>query len=254
MKPLVFLVGICVATATPVPSLPAADSPLSRGQILVAELRDARPVEDVEVRGWIRRRDADGHRTSIPFRYRTRTGTAAWETIYETEGGAGVPAQRLTVIHAEGQPNRYRLEGLPPSTNAPVQELTGDAAMVPFAGSDFWLADLGLEYFHWAEHRLDDEARIRMRKGRPCKVLESVNPTPGARGYTRVRSWVDRETGKPILAEAYGPGRKLLREFEIGGVTKVNGVWQLKNMEMRDLRADSVTVLEFQYEQRADAN
>ncbi len=251
MNRLFVLLGLCAAAAT---SLPAADSTLSRGQILVNELRDARPIEDIEVRGVIRRRDAEGRRTSTPFRYRTRTGAETWETIYETEGGAGVPAQRLTVIHAPGQPNRYRLEGLPPSTNAPPQELAGDAAMVPFAGSDFWLADLGLEYFHWAEHRLDDAARIRMRKGRPCKVLESVNRAPGARGYTRVRSWIDRETGKPILAEAYGSDRKLLREFEIGGVTKVDGVWQLKNMEMRDLQADSVTVLEFQYEQRADAD
>jgi hypothetical protein len=94
------------------------------------------------------------------------------------------------------------------------------------------------------------EAKIRMRKGRPCHVLESRNPEPGAKGYTRVVSYIDRETGKPILAEAFGPDGKVQKEFEIGGVTRVDGVWQLKNMEMRDLKADSVTVLEFQYEQK----
>ena len=123
--------------------------------------------------------------------------------------------------------------------------------MIPFAHSDFWLADLGLEFLHWPEQRIVEEAKIRMRKGRPCKVLESVNPRRGAAGYTRVRSWIDAKTGKPILAEAYGPDNKLLKEFEVGSVAKVHGKWELKNMEMRDAKTDSQTVLEFQYEQNA---
>lgn len=122
--------------------------------------------------------------------------------------------------------------------------------MVPFASSDFWLADLGLQFLHWPQQRIVQEARIRMRKGRPCRVLESRNPVAGAKGYVRVVSWIDRETGKPILAEAYGAEGKLMKEFEIGGVTRVNGVWQLKNLEMRNVVEDSVTVLEFQYEQK----
>ena len=26
--------------------------------------------------------------------------------------------------------------------------------MTPFAGSDFWVADLGLEFFHWPEQKV----------------------------------------------------------------------------------------------------
>jgi hypothetical protein len=123
--------------------------------------------------------------------------------------------------------------------------------MVPFANSDFWLADLGLEFLHWPEQRIVQEARIKMRKGRPCKVLESINPRPGAAGYTRVRSWIDAEKMQPILAEAYAPDNTLIKEFEIGSVTKVNGHWELKNMEMRNAKTDTQTVLEFKYEQKA---
>src|SRR5947207_4539217 len=112
------------------------------------------------------------------------------------------------------------------------------------------MTDLGLESLHWPEQRIVEEAKIRMRKGRPCKVLESINPRPGALGYTRVRSWIDAEKRQPILAEAYGPDNKLMKAFEIGSVTKVNGRWELKNMEMRNARTDSLTVLEFKYEQK----
>ena len=59
------------------------------------------------------------------------------------------------------------------------------------------------------------------------------------------------EKRQPILAQAYGPDNKLIKEFEIGSVMKVNGQWELKNMEMRNSRTDSATVLEFSYEQRA---
>jgi hypothetical protein len=103
-----------------------------------------------------------------------------------------------------------------------------------------------MEFLYWPSQRIVEEANIRMRKGRPCRVLESVNPA--GRGYVRVRAWIDRETGKPILAEAYDANGRRVKVFEIGSVTKVNGRWELKNMEMRSERLDTLTVFEFKYE------
>ncbi len=100
--------------------------------------------------------------------------------------------------------------------------------------------------------RIVHEAKIKMRKSRPCNVLESINPAPNAAGYARVRSWIDAESGGVILAEAYGPDNQLLKEFEVGGLTKVSGRWELKDMEMRTAKTDSKTVLEFKYEQKAE--
>ena len=34
------------------------------------------------------------------------------------------------------------------------RELSGDGTMIPFVGSDFWLGDLGLEFFHWPEQKV----------------------------------------------------------------------------------------------------
>jgi hypothetical protein len=227
-----------------------ADDGFDEGQALAAELRGAPPTESVEVRGLIRVRQPRLARRSYPFTYRVELVANDWCSIYETTGGPGVDPQRVTVVRRPDGPNRYRLEITPSGgTEAVGSWLEGDGAMIPFAGSDFWLADLGLDYLHWPEQRLMKELRIRMRKGRPCQILESRNPNPPPRGYSRVISWVDRETGKPILAEAYGADGRLLKEFEVGGVTKVDGVWELKNLEMRNVRDDSRTILEFNYRQ-----
>jgi len=241
---------VALAAARATHPAPAPSSP--EGLALAEDLRSAKPTENLEVKGWIRLRDAEGRRSRTPFRYRVEVGEQSWRSVYETSGEGPLPAERLVVIHANTAPNRYELSrasGAGAASPGP-EVLTGDQAMIPFAGADFWLADLGREFLWWPEHRIVEEARIKMRKGRPCKVLESRNPQPDAKGYTRVRSWIDTKTGGIIIAEAYGPDGKLMKEFEIGGLTKVNEVWELKDMEMRNARTDSQTVFEFKYEKK----
>jgi hypothetical protein len=221
------------------------------GQALAKELRESVPAGETDVQGMIRIRDGDGRRRSLPFQYQVRLTADGWRSIYETSGGGVTTPQRLTVVHRPGRPNEYILETIAAGEGERVvTQLTGDEAMVPFAGSDFWLADLGLEYLHWPHHVIRRDLRITRRKGRPCQILESRTDTPNPEGYSRVVSWIDRETGQPIIAEAYGADGKRFKEFEVGGVTKVDGVWELKNLEMRNLRFDSRSVLEFSYSQR----
>ena len=82
--------------------------------------------------------------------------------------------------------------------------------MSPFAGSDFWIADLGLEFFHWPEQKI---LKKEFRRGRGCMVLESTNPNPSTNGYSRVDSWIDKESGGIVQAKAYDAKGKLLKEF-----------------------------------------
>ena len=227
-------------------------SAVSEGAALAAELRSAVPPNDLEVTGLIRVRHADGRRTSQPFRYRVVSRPDQWQHIYETFPSGTRQPVSLAVTHQLHAAPVYELSGRVDASGQPAGSvtLTGDRAMIPFADSDFWLADLGLEFLHWPEQRIDRNTRLTMRKGRSCRVLESINPRPGAAGYTRVRSWVDIKTGGIIIAEAYGSDNRPAKEFEIGGFTKVNDRWELKNLEMRDLRTDSRTILEFHYEGR----
>ena len=84
--------------------------------------------------------------------------------------------------------------------------------------------------------------------GRPCKVLESVNPHPEKGSYARVLSWIDAEMNSLIRAEAYDPNGRQMKLFSLRHFQKVNGHWQVKDMELLNRTDDSKTVLEFTFE------
>jgi hypothetical protein len=84
-----------------------------------------------------------------------------------------------------------------------------------------------------------------MKRGQACKVLESTNPEPFANGYSRVVSWIDNDTLGIVQAEAYDPKGKLLKEFAPKEFKKVDGQWQLQEMEIRNIQTGSRTRLEF---------
>jgi Outer membrane lipoprotein-sorting protein len=245
---------LCGFVASPRFLSAAADQPVvlseEEGRKLAAELQMTRPAEDLKIEGIFRIRRGDGRLSKVSFQYQFVGGSQSWHNIYRTAAGPDASAEELEVIHTVGQPNRYLY--LRQGINSSSRTLTGEAAMIPFANSDFWLADLGLEFLHWPDQRIVRDLRITMRKGRPCRVLDSHNPNPGAAGYARVRSWIDKENGGVILADAYGPDGKLLKQFEVGSATKVDGHWEIKKMEMRNEETDSRTILEFNYEAKED--
>src|SRR5207248_8585703 len=95
----------------------------AEGQALAAELRSARPTENLQIRGVLKIRDADGKRTTVPVRYRFSYSERSWQNIYETEAIGRVPAEKLVVVHTEDQPNRYlhsRADGIHNPPAAPV--------------------------------------------------------------------------------------------------------------------------------------
>jgi hypothetical protein len=112
----------------------------------------------------------------------------------------------------------------------------------PFANSDFWIGDLGLEFFHWPEQKILKRENSR---GRICKVLESTNPNPSTNGYSRVVSWIDEESGGIVHAEAFDAQNKLLKEFDPKSFKKVNGQWELQEMQIRNVQTASRSRIEF---------
>ena len=114
--------------------------------------------------------------------------------------------------------------------------------MLPFAGSDFWLGDLGLEFFHWPEQKI---LKKEVKRSRGCSVLESTNPDPSTNGYSRVVSWIDEESGGIVQAFAYDAQGRKLKEFYPKNFEKVNGQYQVQEMEMDNVQTGSRTRLEF---------
>lgn len=217
------------------------------GEQLAARLRALEPAQQLDVRGVLEHRDARGKRTRTPVRLHTRfLSEGAWENVYETLSADGSTRERLTVRHHPQEPNQYRLY-LASDTNSGDHLIAPNEIHRAFGDSDFSFLDLGLDFLHWPTQTILP-IRNAMRKGQSCYVLESRPNPDKATPYGRVVSWIDRDTGGIILAEAFDHGNQLLKHFSIGSIARINGRWELRDMEIRNQSADTKTRLEFRYE------
>jgi len=115
----------------------------------------------------------------------------------------------------------------------------------------FRIAALGLEFLQWPQQRL---LKKEMRKSRFCDVLESTNPRPAGEGYSRVISWVELEPPHGIVhADAYDVNGKLIKKFDPTEFEKVQGQYQLQEIEIRNLKTGSKTRIEFDLSQSKPA-
>jgi hypothetical protein len=238
------LLGQSALVAQSGPTAVAATAETTEGAALAAELRAARPIRSFTNSAILHLRAVDGHRTHVPITIRTVVPLKGdeWTVIYRAEPEAGPGhsgGQTLTLKHRAGLPSVFNLthDGSPAGT---VVSTNPDEA---FAGSDFSVSDLGLEFFHWPGQRVIHRDRPEMRKGRPCRILESTRP--GSTGCVRVRSWIDLEYRQPLMAEAYDIHGTLLKAFSVGSVKKVDGAWQLKDLEIVNESTGTLTRLEF---------
>lgn len=219
------------------------------GQKLAQELRIQRPGEG-DWKGTIRTRTRDRKNTSaIPVFGKVTLGDSTWTNTYLASGFDSKLAEQLTIVHAGAGPNTYWY-AVAPKTGASLEQpkkLIGDQGNIPFANSDFWLSDLGFEFYHWPKQI---QRASEMKRSRACYVLESINPNPEPDGYSRVVTWVDVETFKQnqggiIQAEAYDRDNKLYKEFSLGRFKKVNDRWELQDMEITNRKTGTRTKLEF---------
>lgn len=226
------------------PPLPAEINSEQAGQALAENLRNSVPEENTQFEAILKTRSRDGQIRRVPLSCQVVVGPDHWQTTYTTQAADPIPAETLVIRHRRGQPNEYHFAQGGPTQPAPASPspLGLDKAAQPLAGSDFWLVDLGMDFLHWPGQRL---IKTEMRKSRWCHVLESTNLASGAAGYSRVLSWLDKEKGQPLLAEAYDQQNQLLKEFSIGSIKKVNGKWQVQDMKITNLRTRSRTWLEF---------
>ena len=225
-----------------------------QGRQLALKLLEQQPTENFANSGIFQIRNAQGVRSEVPVRCEVvvTLTNSNWASIYEA--GATNQKTTLLVIHAKDLPNEYfyhtnSAEAVPVLTDIPYlghlfrsHALTGAGLMIPFANSDFWICDLGLEFLHWPGQKI---LRGDTARGRLCKVLESTNPNPSTNGYSRVLCWIDNESLGIVKAEAYDAKGKLLKEFLPKDFKKVDGQWQVGSMEIDNVQTGSRTKLEF---------
>lgn len=247
------LLSICAFTLTvcaqkqvapPPETLSPAEAAI-QGRALVDEILQQRPSQSTTNTGIMIIRNARGTRIRVPIKFAVFATSSNWVSEYSTPGSDRAHYTKLTVLHSGGRPNRY----IDPNINAPPRdvneflELKTSELFRPFVpGSDFWVADLGLEFFHWPEQRI---IKKEMKRSRACQVLESINPHPTPGAYSRVISWIDNESHGIVMAEAYDSQGKLLKQFIPKHFEKVQGQWQVQEMEIDNVQTDSSTRVDF---------
>jgi hypothetical protein len=227
-----------------VPELAPAEGP-EAGQALAAEIRALRPQENVQWSGLMKTFGRSQPVVSVPITCHTTLSETNWTVTYETGASPTTPSEKFTVVFTTNGPPQYsyRIADLSNTPLGELKPLTALQANIPLAGSDFWLSDLAFQFYHWpGQVRKKGE----MRRGKPCYVLESTPGETNAGGYSKVITWVEKESGAPIQAEAYGPDKKVWKEFELGSIAKVHGVYQVKNLKMFNHKTGSRTELDFE--------
>lgn len=235
---LVLIAFLCAAAAAE-PSKPIVLPPeegAKEGKALTGRMTSMQPDKNSVTTGTLTIRRPRMPEATVPVRFEIQAGDSKWVSIYEAPQATNA-ISLLRVSHAESQPNRYRI-----IQNGLEKQIAATETMVPFAGSDFWVADLGLEFLFWPEQRV---LRKEIRRGQSCSVLESRNPNPAPGAYARVLSWVDIDTGGIINADAYGKDGKQMKQFVAQRFKKVQGQWEVKQIEMNDSRTGSRTTLTF---------
>lgn len=236
---VILLAGFTEPVPQPKP-LDAAEA-AQKGRELVTEILSRRPVQNSTNDGVLKIRDAKGQRTEMSVRFEvtlSETNASVWSSGYETTNANHLT--RLTVFHASDQPQFYHYHLIGSSLSR-----ANNGSMFPFADSDFGLTDLALEFFYWPEQRI---LKSELRKTRLCRVLESINPWPTTNAYSRVVSWIDDESRGILHAEAYDTQNKLLKEFDTKKFKKVNGEWQLEQMEISNVQTRSRSQIEFNFD------
>ncbi|HLP76754.1 MAG TPA: outer membrane lipoprotein-sorting protein [Candidatus Paceibacterota bacterium] len=220
-----------------------------QGRALVAELLSQKPSRGLTNRGVLTIRKSRKNVTTVPIEFAVVVTGTNWSSSYSAKTEATNSFSDFVVVHPDGESARYFVAGsLPASeTNRPL-ELKPAELMTPFAGSDFWLADLGLEFLNWPGQQLVRTGEIK--RGRSCRVLKSTNPQPAPGRYSRVVSWIDNESGGIVHADAYDAQGKWLKQFDPEDFKRVNGEWQLEEMEMLNRQTGSLTRIEFTFDQK----
>ena len=203
------------------------------GRTLAQQLLSLKPESSFTNTGKLIIRGPKKQRREVNYQCRVIVTETNWTSYYLASQGTNV-LPGFSVEHREGAANRY----FDDRTNL----LNATQITASFAGSDFSMADLGLEFFHWPNQRV---VKWEMKRSFGCKVLESRNSELPARMYSRVVSWIHTETGGLIQAEAYDVHGKLLKEFRPTETEKVNGRQELKEMEIENVQTDSRTTLIF---------
>lgn len=122
------------------------------------------------------------------------------------------------------------------------RKLTPAERAAPFLGGDFGYEDLELAFLRWPNQKFVRESR---RLGFDCWVIEGTPAAGTPSQYQRVLMWVDKKYMAVVIAEAYDAKNKLLKNFEVRSVRKLDdkGHYIVGQIALENVQKKSRTVL-----------
>jgi hypothetical protein len=248
----------CVANSEPTTALSDAEI---QGRALAQKILEQRPGKNYTNTGVLSIKAANGKLTKQAIKCEITCSPAGWQNVYEVLRTNGSPAgerfparEKYIIWHALNQTNSYVREvytgGIVEIQEqqhivGAIASLSGDELMSSIAGSDFWVADLGLEFFHWPRQKV---LKKEFHRQCACTVLESSRPYV-AKGYSRVVCWIDEDSLGIVEAFAYDWDGKKLKNFYPKNLEKVDGQYQVESMVMENLQTHSTSRLDFDLNQ-----
>jgi hypothetical protein len=152
---------------------------------------------------------------SIPFRLSLSGPIARYEFSDPAETivlNLGEKESRLSEVTKEG-----------------AERVTGKKFADSVRGTDISYEDLSLRFLYWQNAVLEDEQKMLLRS---CWVVRVAPPANSDSQYSRVKLWVDKESGALMQAEAFDRAGKFARRFKVISGQKIDGAWYLKQMRI----------------------
>ena len=202
------------------------------GAQMALYMQTLRPTAAINGKGELRFRALKGKRKTVKLQFRVFVVGAILVNEYK------IADRTLTIKQQVVRDTRYEWTGV----GKKAEMLNEGQVTRPFAASDFWIIDLGLEMLRWPHQSVIER---RVRRGELCSVLVSRPPEAIKGGYSKVVSWVDEDSMGIIRAELFDGEGKLLKIFEPKSFKKIDGQWHVKEMEMRNEQANTRTSIIF---------
>ena len=225
-----------VAEAQPTNALPDAEL---QGRALVQRILRQWPSVNSTNTGNLRITDGDDRRSTYPVVFTVLVSNDSWRSLCTSPD----LHEQVVIVHNRDLSTAYFSSTEP---GGELKLLTGAQIYRPISRSDFWLCDLGLEFFQWPGQKV---LKKEFHRNCPCIVLESTNPDPLPGGYSRVVSWIDEDSLGIVESVAYDAKGAKLKKFYPKSLEKVKGQYQVKSMDMENLQTGSVSRLEFDLDQ-----
>ena len=219
---------------------------------LVGKLLALQPDGNATNTGVLKIRVPKQKTIEIPVEFGVLVTTTNWQNFYRAKWTN--KTEELAIIHAADGSAAYfygsnLTHQVPILGDIPIlghlfrsHQVSGDQLTAPFAGSDFSIGDLGLDFLHWPAQRV---VKKEFTHECGCSVLESLNPDPNSKGYSKVLTWFDNDSLGVVQAQAYDAKGDEVKEFHPKSLSKVNGQWQVDEIEMDNIQTGSRTVITF---------